>query len=305
MRSGTHTRTHTRTQHTSTTRSTHSPSNEKGALALHWPVLACPGPIGTGRFLSVCGLWRAGMAAWDEMEECLGGRSGSGSGIAIGNGAGEAKPSEATVGRGGAFSFFSFWGKEGGGGCWDGGLDRGAGEHLDLGRARLCSSAALRASIDRYLPTWVGRQLGTLTTAQCQDASLIDRPECATQQPIPTTLACTHFEQTTWSTCMQLRNKPPKQLQAGGAWAWACLARLAFGRARRKSRQALLISIPCFDSAASLPQCLAASVRCRGQIASCHASCPSAPTRNLCLPLTLGRWRTTAAATSARQVTRQ
>lgn len=96
------------------------------------------------------------MAAWDEMEDCLGGRSGSGSGIAIGNGAGEAKPSEATVGPGGgAFSFFSFWGKEGGGGCWWLGLGTGdwTGEHLDVGRARLCSSAALRASISRYLGT--------------------------------------------------------------------------------------------------------------------------------------------------------
>lgn len=29
--------------------------SQQQALALHWPVLACPGPIGTERFLSV---WR-------------------------------------------------------------------------------------------------------------------------------------------------------------------------------------------------------------------------------------------------------
>ena len=53
---------------------------------------------------------------------------------------------------------------------------------------------------------------------------------------------------------MQGRNKPPRQLQAGegglGPWVWAWVARTrrTFGRARRKSRQALLISIPCFPS---------------------------------------------------------
>lgn len=58
------------------------------------------------------------MAAWDEMEECLSGRSGSGGGIALGNGACEAKPSEATWSRGGGPVLSPQLLGEGGGGGW-------------------------------------------------------------------------------------------------------------------------------------------------------------------------------------------
>lgn len=127
----THAPTHTQPQHALSQQQ----QQEEEALALHRSVLAYPGPIGTERFLSV---WRTfGERGWRLRMKW---KNASVRG-AIGNGAFEAKPSEATWGQGGGpvLSFFSFWGRgEGGGGWWLGlgsgleALQGRAGEHLDF-----------------------------------------------------------------------------------------------------------------------------------------------------------------------------
>jgi hypothetical protein len=196
------------------------------------------------------------------MEECFGGRtgigSGTGSGIRIENGAGEAKPSEATWGRGGgrgaARSLSSaFWGR---GGLWLGlgpGLEasgRGApgpahciqvvcrvdwtldvpvSSSLCLSTVQLtlwllCPRTA--PSLCTWVPTYLGRYLGRYLWFECVLQTLRDGRDSqhmapavldhllfssqmrTLQQSTPTTLACMH---------MQDRNKPPRQLQAGGA----------------------------------------------------------------------------------------
>lgn len=111
---------------------------------------------------------------------------------------------------------------------------------------------------------------------------MIDQAEYV-QQSTPTTSACMYVDY------MQHR-KQTSEAAAGGrglarawqAWAWVllvALAQLTFGRVHRKSRQALLISIPCLDSCGLSASVLCALLPRRGAAIRSHPVTQTVPSR--------------------------